>query len=66
MGGHHTATVMGAASFPMLAINSYISRTVRRAPVIQLVKQIVQLPRKGTQRHDGHAAFDTCCRLIKV
>jgi hypothetical protein len=36
---------MGAVLFPTLAINSDASRTVHRAPVMQAVKQTVQLPR---------------------
>jgi hypothetical protein len=62
----HTATVMGVISFLALAINSDASRTVRHASVIQVVKQIVQLPRKSTHRCDDRAAFDTCCGLIKL
>jgi hypothetical protein len=57
---------MDAVSFPALEINRDASRTVRHALVIQTVKQTVQLPRKDTQRHDGRAAVDTCCRLVKV
>jgi hypothetical protein len=62
----HTATVMGVISFLALAINSDASRTVRHASVIQVVKQIVQLPRKSTHRCDDRAAFDTCYRFVKV
>jgi hypothetical protein len=65
-GGHHTATVMGAISFPALAINSDASSTVHRAPVIQVVKQTVQLPRKSTHRRGNSAASDTRCGLVKV
>jgi hypothetical protein len=57
---------MGVISFPALAINSDASWTVRHAPVIQAVKQTVQLTRKGTQRRDSRATFDTCCGLVKV
>jgi hypothetical protein len=57
---------MGAISFPVLAINSDTSRTMRHAPVIHVVKQTVQLPKKGTQRRDNCIAFNTCCRLVKV
>jgi hypothetical protein len=57
---------MGAISFPVLAINSDTSRTMRHAPVIHAVKQTVQLPKKGTQRRDNCVAFNTCCRLVKV
>jgi hypothetical protein len=37
---------MGTFLFPVLAINSDSSRTMRHVPVIQAVKQIVQLPKK--------------------
>jgi hypothetical protein len=37
------ATVTCAISVPTLAINSDVSRTMHHAPVIQMVKQIVQL-----------------------
>jgi hypothetical protein len=35
---HHTAIVVGAVSFPALAINGDALRTVHRVPVIQIVK----------------------------
>jgi hypothetical protein len=57
---------MGTVSFPMLVINSGALRIVRHAPVIQTVKQTVQLSRKSTQRRDDCAAFDTCCGLVKA
>jgi hypothetical protein len=57
---------MGAASFLVLVINSDTLRTVHHVPVIQSVKQTVQLPKKGTQICDDRVAFDTCCRLVKV
>jgi hypothetical protein len=66
LGERHAATVMGAISFPVLAINSDASRIMHRASVIQTVKQIVQLPRESTQRRDSRANFDTYCGLIKV
>jgi hypothetical protein len=62
----HAATVLGVVSFPALAINSDVSRTVHHASVIQMVKQTVQLPRESTQGCDNHTTFDTCCGLIKV
>jgi hypothetical protein len=62
---HRAATVMGIILFLVLVINSDTLRTVRRAPVIQAVKQTVQLPRKNTQRHDDRTTFDTYCGLIK-
>jgi hypothetical protein len=58
--------INGCRLISSLAINSDASRTVRRAPVIQAVKQTVQLPRKGTQRRDNCVVFDTCCGLVKV
>jgi hypothetical protein len=57
---------MGVVSFSALAINSDASRTVRRAPVIQAVKQTVQLSRESTHRHGSRATFNTCYRLVKV
>jgi hypothetical protein len=62
---HRAATGMGIILFLVLVINNDTSRTVRRAPVIQAVKQTVQLARKNTQRHDDRTTFDTCCGLVK-
>jgi hypothetical protein len=57
---------MGAVSVPPLAFISVSLRTVCHAPVIQTVKQTVQLVRKSTHRRDSHAVFNTCCGLVKV
>jgi hypothetical protein len=64
--GHHAAIVMGVVMFPVLAINSDVLKTVHHAPVIQTVKQTIQLPRESTQRRDSHIVFNTCYGLIKV
>jgi hypothetical protein len=64
--GRHTATVIGVISFPMLATNDDILRTVHHALIIQAVKQTVQLPRKSAHRRDSHATFNTCSGLVKV
>jgi hypothetical protein len=63
---HHVTTVLYVVLFPMLAINRDVSRTMRHAAVIQTVKQHVQRPREIKQRRYSRAAFNTCCRLIKV
>jgi hypothetical protein len=40
---HHVATVMGVILVPTRPLKCVISKTVHHAPVIQTVKQIVQL-----------------------
>jgi hypothetical protein len=50
---------MGVASISARPFKGVISNTVRRAPVIQTVKQMVQFYGKGAQKRDGHAAVDT-------
>jgi hypothetical protein len=58
---------MDAISVPAPAINSNASRTVHRAPVIQTVKQIVQLlSEKYTETWRSCNFWHVCRRLIKV
>jgi hypothetical protein len=56
---------MGVVSVPTRPLEYVISRIVYRASIIQTVKQTVQFFR-GTQRHNGRAAIDTCCGLVNV
>jgi hypothetical protein len=58
---HHIATVMGVVSIPMHPLKFDVSKTVRSAPVIYMVKQLLHLSRtEYIERHNGCATMDTC------
>jgi hypothetical protein len=57
---HHGATAMGVVLIPARPLEHAVLKIVYRAPVIQTVKQSIQLFEKGTQRCDSHAVMDTC------
>jgi ABC-type antimicrobial peptide transport system permease subunit len=54
----HTAIVMGVILIPTHPLECVVSRTAHRVPVIQTVKQIVQLFRE--RYIDGCAVIDAC------
>jgi hypothetical protein len=57
---HRAATKKGAILDPVHPLKCIVSRTVHRAPIIQMIKQTIQLLEKGTHRCDDRAAIDTC------